>query len=158
MAFRRHYRSLLLPFPRLRSAHDAWVAFLIAAVADFEILDDPLIHYRLHEGNQFGLRLRGWADQYAQAKVQVDQGAFAYAEAFFEAAADRLRGPALEGFALREGVLDETLGKIEHTRKRDSMRGSLLARLPAVAMEALSGRYGRYSYGWKSVAQDLFLR
>jgi hypothetical protein len=33
-----------------------------------------------------------------------------------------------------------------------------MARLPAIAREASSGRYSLYSYGIKSIAQDLFMR
>ena len=40
----------------------------------------------------------------------------------------------------------------------DEMPAGLGARLPGIAREALSGRYWRFSYGLKSLAQDVWLR
>jgi GT2 family glycosyltransferase len=158
MAFRSRYLPLLMPFPPLLSAHDAWVAFLASATSEIAILDEPLIRYRLHGANQFGLRLRGLSAQLAQARVQIESQAFAYAADFFGAAGERLRSEACADFTLRPAVLEAVDGKVAHARLRDALPSSFLARLPRVAGEALAGGYRRYSYGWKSVAQDLFLR
>jgi hypothetical protein len=38
------------------------------------------------------------------------------------------------------------------------MPDSLLQRLPGVVGELVSGRYWRFSYGLKSLAQDLLMR
>ena len=38
------------------------------------------------------------------------------------------------------------------------MNGNPIARLPAIARELYRGNYGKFSYGYKSVLQDLFLR
>jgi glycosyltransferase involved in cell wall biosynthesis len=158
LAFLARFKPLLLPFPELRSAHDAWAAFMIASVAEFALLDAELIDYRLHGDNQFGLKLFDLRAQYAQAKVQVEERAFAYAGAFFREARSRLANaddgtgrPSRELLALIDA-------KIEHSDRRDLMSGRLLGRLPDIMGEAIRGRYGRYSYGWKSVAQDIFLR
>lgn len=157
-AFRRRYAPLVLPFPDLRSAHDAWVAFLVAAVAEFALLPEPLIDYRLHDANQLGLRRMGLREQVAAARRQVATRAFDYAARFFEEAGERLRSPAADGLAVRRGVLETVDEKALHSRVRDALPAGLLARLPAVVAEARSGRYERYALGWKSVAQDLFLR
>ena len=202
-AFRRRFAPLLFPFPDLRSAHDAWIAFLVAAVADVALVDRSLIQYRLHDRNQLGLRRMGLFAQYAAAKQQLAQGAFDYAACFFEEAGERLRSPAAAELPLRPGVLEVVDEKALHSRIRDAMPptlvedlvivgsqiadtpaktrppGAILAfhadtgklvwsfyampptlvgRLPIVIAEARQGRYRRYAYGWKSVAQDLFLR
>lgn len=158
LAFRARYRPLLLPFPDLRSAHDAWVAFLIAAVSEVALVDAELIDYRLHGDNQFGLRRFGLRAQLAQARVQVEQRAFDYAARFFAQAARRLRDQHDPALRARRGVLEAIDAKVAHARVRAAMPGSLLGRLPTIARESASGRYRRYSYGWKSAAQDLFLR
>lgn len=158
MAFRARFLPLLTPFPDLRSAHDAWIAFLISAVSEVAILDAKLIRYRLHADNQIGLRRLHLAAQFAEARRQVDRGAFAYAVSFFEAARARLRSDQAKGFEPRPGVLDVLDEKISHERRRDAMPASFFGRVPRVAGEALAGRYGRYAYGWKSAAQDLLLR
>lgn len=158
LAFRARYAPLLHPFPDLPSTHDAWIGFLIACVAPCELVDEPLIRYRLHDANQIGLRRFGLLDQVRQARRQLARGAFSQDVAFFSLARVRLTGETAAGFrtsarALR--VIDE---KIAHARVRDAMPDGLFSRLPIVWRELVAGRYGRYGYGWKSAAQDLWLR
>jgi glycosyltransferase involved in cell wall biosynthesis len=157
LAFRARFAPLLHPFPDLPSTHDAWIAFLIASVAGCEVVEEPLIRYRLHGANQIGLRRFGLRDQLAQARRQLARGAFAQDAAFFELARQRLAeaGAAFEVRADALRVIDE---KIAHSRTRDAMPGPVVARLPVVLGELLRGRYHRYAYGLRSVAQDLFLR
>jgi len=157
-AFRRRYAELALPFPDLRSAHDAWVAFLVASVSEIALIAEPLIHYRLHGDNQLGLRRMGFREQLEAARRQLELGAFDYAARFFEAAGERLRSAAAAPFALRPGVLETVDAKAHHSRVRDAMPASLAARIPIVLGELRRGHYRRYAYGWKSVAQDLALR
>ena len=96
---------------------------------------------------------RGWLPQ---ARKQLEVGAFAYAVDFFTAARERLGGAVDE----REGgrIFPLIDAKVEHSRVRDEMSARLLARAPVILKEMLAGRYGRYSYGVKSIAQDIFLR
>jgi glycosyltransferase involved in cell wall biosynthesis len=154
LAFRASHRDLYLPFPGLRDCHDSWVAFLIASVSGVRLVEEPLIDYRVHGGNQIGLHRLSLAEQLERARWQIASGIFRYGVDFFSAARRRLveRGGADSG-AL--ALIDE---KIEHCRRRDEMPARLLARLPAIAGEALNRRYWRYSYGIRSVAQDLLLR
>ncbi len=151
MAFRAHFRDDALPFPDLRSCHDAFTAFVIAARARISLVERPLIRYRVHGDNQIGIRRLGLRDQLAKAREQIDTDALGYAIDFFEAARSRLADadPQLLG------AIDE---KLAHARARRDLSPRLLERLGAVQREAWAGRYARFSYGWRSVAQDLFLR
>lgn len=155
LAFRRRFVPWLRPFPPLRSAHDAWVAALIAGVAEVACVEQPLIHYRLHGANQIGLRRFDLRGQYQQARRQLETGALDYAAAFFEAACERL---AASSEPLRPGVLDCYQGKLAHARWRCRLPRSPIGRAPRVVLEAARGGYRRYGYGWKSAAQDLLLR
>jgi glycosyltransferase involved in cell wall biosynthesis len=156
MAFRSSFRPLVLPFPDLYSVHDAWIAFMIAARADCLALAQPLIRYRLHEGNQIGIRRFDLRGQLEQARLQIERRAFAASAEFFEQARARLAGAA--GPPLDTALAEAIDAKIAHARTRDEMPGALLGRLPAIAGEALRGRYQRYSYGVRSIAQDIWLR
>jgi hypothetical protein len=49
-------------------------------------------------------------------------------------------------------------GKIRHMMNRHRMPPGFLRRLPAICHEIGTGGYSRYSLGWRSLAQDLFLR
>ncbi len=157
-AFEARFKELALPFPELRSAHDAWLALLIAMVSRVEILDEELIEHRLHADNQFGFELFDLRAQYRQAKVQVAEGAFAYAHSFFTQARDRLLAQRDTQFRGAPDGMRRIEEKIDHARARDAMSSKLRERLGSIAGETVSGRYGRFSYGWKSIAQDLFLR
>ncbi|MBW2282472.1 MAG: glycosyltransferase, partial [Deltaproteobacteria bacterium] len=155
LAFRSAYRDLYLPFPDLHDCHDAWVSFLIACVAPVRMVPETLVDYRVHGENQFGLRKLALSEQLDKARWQLSSGIFRHGIAFFTAIRNRLiesgRSPDPAVLALIEQ-------KIAHCRSRDEMAPRLGARLPAIAREALSGRYWRFSYGLRSVAQDLWLR
>lgn len=155
LAFRREFVPWLRPFPPLSNAHDSWIAALIAGVATVGCVERPLIQYRLHDANQIGLRHFDLVGQYRQAKRQLEVGAFEYAVRFFEAASERLRASPTP---LRTGVLELYDSKLAHARSRNDLPRAWLARASWVIGEALRGGYRRYSYGWKSVAQDLLLR
>lgn len=157
-AFRGSYAPLVYPFPTLRSAHDAWVACLISAVSKVEIVEQELIRYRLHGGNQLGLRKLGLLEQFSAARRQIELEAFDYAAQFFEQAGERLREHAGSDFNPRQEALDAIDAKAAHSRVRDAMPASLVGRIPVVWRELRSRGYARYAYGWKSLAQDLFLR
>jgi len=154
LAFRASLRELALPFPRLRDCHDSWLAFLAAAVSEVRIVERELIEYRVHGGNQFGIHAPSFAEQLELARRQLTVGAFQYGVDFFSAARTRLQERDEHAPAV-ERIID---AKVEHCRRREAMAAGIAKRLPLVLDEWLSGRYGRFSYGWKSVAQDLFLR
>ncbi|MDH4016270.1 MAG: glycosyltransferase [Actinomycetota bacterium] len=155
-AFRGRYLPLLLPFPRLRSVHDAWVAFMVAAVSDFDIMDEDLVEYRLHEENQFGLALLDVRAQIEKARLQISERAFDHAVQLFGEVSRRLD-------AHPEYVVDPALrrhieAKVTHSRVRDEMPHGFFARLGPIVREATRGHYTHYGYGVKSLLQDLFLR
>ena len=151
LAFRSSFRDLATPFPALRSCHDAFLAFVIAASAKIEIVAEPLIQYRYHGGNQIGIRRLGFFGKLAKAREQIASDAFTYAVEFFQAARERLPNATPQTLAAIEA-------KILHASRRASMSGRLSERLPDIREELRSGRYRRYSYGWQSAAQDLLLR
>jgi len=152
-AFHAAGRDWLTPFPPVHSSHDAWVAMLCAATGEVALVEEPVIDYRLHGGNEIGIRERGLREQYAQARRQIARRAFADDATFFDAALARLRP---------QGAPAEVLGALEaraaHARRRDRMSARLPGRLGPVLQEWWSGGYDRFAYGWKSAAQDLLLR
>lgn len=158
MAFRASLRELALPIPDMPVAHDAWLALMAAATGRVHIVDEPLIHYRLHGANQVGLgKLSLWR-QFQQARKQIDVGAFRYAADLHRQALHRLTSGIPERYRLNADVDRLFRQKIFHSESRDAMSGSALKRSKKILCELLSLRYFRYSYGCKSVAQDLFLR
>jgi len=155
LAFRACHRDWLLPFPKLPTCHDAWIAFLLASAGRVGIVEQLLIDYRVHGSNRVGIRKLGLREQLEQARRQIARGAFDDDLCFFSAARDRLRAGNLP---CGEGTLALIDDRIAHDACRRAMSAALLPRLRDVLREALSGRYRRFGYGWRSIAQDVWLR
>ena len=151
MAFRSSFRGLVLPIPPAW-VHDAWIALLLASVAPCAAVAERLIRYRQHARQQLGEKRRGLYGQFLVART-MDRGVYAAVADRYDEAAARLRTAAGE----IPGRVARVEEKAAHYRERAGMRDRGGWRLPAVAREAWRGRYGRYSLGWKAVAQDLFL-
>jgi glycosyltransferase involved in cell wall biosynthesis len=157
LAFRASHLPLILPIPDFPHCHDIWITLLIACVAGICPLDKNLVGHRLHSANAVGMQNHNFLSQIKMARRQVSSGAFQYAADLHQAALDRLRQFAAEdpGFDRKFAVLTE---KVSHSRIRQNMPKSWLRRLRPIARELGAGNYRKYSYGYKSVLQDLFLR
>jgi len=149
MAFRAEYKPLVLPIPTSWH-HDAWIALLIGAVSPFALVAAPLLRYRQHGRQQVGAPGRGLLAEYRRARGNT---AFGETADRYALALDRLRGWPGAG----EDAVRTLAGKVDHARARARMRAPGVRRLPVIAREVWAGNYARYSRGWKSVAQDLFL-
>ncbi|MGD0463554.1 MAG: glycosyltransferase [Tepidisphaeraceae bacterium] len=157
LAFRASHLPLILPIPDFTHSHDIWITLLIACVARICPLDKNLVRHRLHSANMVGMQNHNLLSQIRMARWQISSGAFQYAADLHEAALNRLRQFAVgdPGFDHKSAVLTD---KIFHSRLRHHMPRSWLRRLRPIAGELRAGNYGKYSYGYKSVLQDLFLR
>jgi glycosyltransferase involved in cell wall biosynthesis len=60
LAFRSKFKRLVLPIPdETILQHDAWIALIVSAVAGVVALNEPLIRYRQHPGQQIGVPIKG---------------------------------------------------------------------------------------------------
>lgn len=151
MAMRAGWRDLLLPIPgEGLLLHDGWFALLLAAVSEVEIIQEPLAFYRQHASQQVGLRppptflVRPNSDLHAHI-------------AQLRATYHRLhRHPALRPM-IASAIAAMPL-HIAHIQRRLRFPRARLFRVLPVGAELLSGRYHRFSNGWKSAARDLFVR
>ncbi|HTU19602.1 MAG TPA: glycosyltransferase family 2 protein [Gemmataceae bacterium] len=150
MAFRSRHKDLILPIPP-QWIHDAWIALLIAAVDLCVPVEQPLIRYRQHATQQLGERKRGLYQQYLVAK-RMSQTTYQAVAHRYTQACERLRLAKAP-----EDRLSALAAKITHFQRRTEMHAPGIWRLPLILRELWSGRYSRYSLGWKSLAQDLFL-
>lgn len=151
MAFRADYRDRVLPIP-VEWHHDAWIALAISATASCALVQEPLVLYRQHAGQQLGRPKRGLMDQYRVAK-NTKLEAHDLEIRRYEALRARLE--EIGGMADRRREL--LLRKIRHLSHRAGLRRPGAWRLPRILREAAAGNYGRFSAGWKSIAQDLLL-
>jgi hypothetical protein len=144
---------MILPIPDLPHCHDIWITLLIACVARLCPLDKNLVRHRLHSANTVGMENHNLLSQIRMARWQVRSGAFKYAADLHEAALNRLRQ-----FAADEGPSALLSAKVAHSRLRQNMPRFWFYRWGPIGRELRAGNYGKYSYGYKSVLQDLFLR
>ena len=152
LSFASRFRSLILPIDKLWM-HDGWITLLLSAVGRGKAIDESLIEYRQHASQSIGAARRSLYQQYLNAK-KMDRMVFSEQASQFEAALARLQEQT--DFDVSAPVIAALKEKIEHCRHRSAIRLGKSSRLTVVP-EMLSGRYGQFSLGWKSVAQDLFL-
>ncbi len=149
MMFRSRYKELFLPVPE-SWVHDAWISLLLAAIAPVVIVERPLIDYRQHTQQQIGLRRLGFWGLYRLAIARKGTSFQALRDQF-GLALERLQDHPRADMRFLYGLEK----KLEHLERRHALRQTGIKRYPAILAEALRGDYARYSYGWKSVLQDL---
>jgi glycosyltransferase involved in cell wall biosynthesis len=152
--FRRRLLESALPFPP-EWWHDEWLALIAAAVGRTDVIEEALIDYRQHAANVIGVPPRmSWFKNTRSALAPGGslrrRNRLARAEVLWE----KVR-------ALGTSVRPERASRVEellaHERLRASLPQARAARLGPVLQEALSGRYGRFSFGLRSVARDLLV-
>ena len=149
MAFRIRWVGLLLPIPAA-SVHDEWIALVLALVGKLDLIEEPLIAYRQHRGNVIGTMP---GDLRSQVQVAVDTGPIEYTrllEILVEAR-DRIHR---SNVAMPAG-LAQLECRIAHTKVRLAIAASRRPTLLPVLREVWSGRYSRFSEGWKSALKDI---
>jgi glycosyltransferase involved in cell wall biosynthesis len=133
--------------------HDEWLAVIAAATGRVGMVEDALIDYRQHGGNQIGMRRRTWADKWSDMVRPR--------EAQFEAEVRRLESLAARLSSL--GGLEPSVLQVKQKREHFERRLGLgrrppWRRLAGIAREAAQGDYRRYGTGSRSMLRDLFRR
>lgn len=153
MAFRRSLALLAMPFAE-GLVHDAWLSLNILAISRCGLVDQTLVDYRQHPGQQIGEKKRSLFGQFLRLRRNPED--LAGVQFAFEELERRLACLREHWVTPRIGEL--TRAKVEHGRRRLFLRQmNRITRVPAVLQEWFGGEYGRYGNGWKSAAQDLFL-
>jgi hypothetical protein len=155
MAFRRNCFDIVTPIPA-NDIHDRWISFLLAARGQFELISDPLMQYRQHQGQQEGLPPVVPRELMAQARSR-GAGHHFQEIGIYRRLFERL-GTHSADFPYAGYAQKEIERKVSHLARRARLPRSRIARVPAVFREALNGDYWRYSAGWTSIAKDLIVR
>ncbi len=149
MLLRRELLELARPFPA-SWVHDEWLATIAAAVGEIDVLEEPLIDYRQHGGNQIGAESLGWAGRMRRLREPRDaRNARLLARA--EALAERL--PELPGIAPER--VGEVREKLAHERVRSALPAARWRRVGPVLREWRTGRYVRFGLGAQDILRDL---
>jgi glycosyltransferase involved in cell wall biosynthesis len=164
MAFRSGYRKSFMPIPdRIPNLiHDAWISLLIASEAKVVFVEEQLIKYRQHSGQQLGI------DYESASKKSFLERKERYAEGieFSRQEVERLE-QTKEMFAAYphfekkrnsvsfKDLIEEKREQIAHYDARMNLPFTKIERFLPVCRETLTGRYHRFSKGFLSVAKDL---
>ena len=156
-ALRASLRPLVLPIPEgLPLIHDAWIALLAACVGEVSAVDEPLVLYRRHAGQQVGpLGRRNEEGGAAGALGRANPYEATLAVA--RAARGRLLERRGEGFEAAP-ALAELGARKAHMEARRALPRARLRRAWPVLRELLTLRYRHYSNGVASAAKDLLTR
>jgi glycosyltransferase involved in cell wall biosynthesis len=150
LAVRRTALQAILPFEP-GWMHDYYIALMLGAVGKGVLLEEPLIHYRLHAEQQVGVAQNSWTAAVAYARKQSAAHCQAEARAW-RAIRPRLVAAGVDADAPVLGQIDrkETfLDARAMLRERPSLAPMLMIRL------LHTGQYKIYSLGWKQVAVDV---
>jgi glycosyltransferase involved in cell wall biosynthesis len=155
LAFRAEFKPLVLDIPDdLGMLHDGWIALLVAAAAEVDYLDEPLIRYRQHPRQQVGAAQKQAAAGGAVAAARRPNSygeLIRIAERVSARLDERADGPRAADSRRRIDA------RLRHLRARAALPAGKLRRLPAVLRELLTLRYHHYSNGARSAVKDLLV-
>lgn len=153
-ALRRELVEMALPVAQ-GWIHDEWLTAVVAASGRMDFIDEALIDYRQHAGNQIGMRKRNLAKKWHD--LVRSRGRLLRAEA------KRLR--RLERFLAKDGsdVGGERAAQVRHKRAHVERRVAI-GRLPRcqrvlpILREVRAGLYRTYGVDGRSALRDMLRR
>jgi glycosyltransferase involved in cell wall biosynthesis len=148
MAFRAKLKEMFLPIPD-GWVHDEWIAVMTASLSKISAIDEVLIKYRQHTGNQIGAvkkALTATIKRSLSSNLESDLTK----NKLLLARLDEYLGDR-DGGSVPQRVQE----KILHFQARIKLRESLRAGLWKGSQELLLGRYGKYSNGLQSFVSDI---
>lgn len=156
MALRAEYKDLILPIPE-SWIHDAWIALLIASVAELGIIHEPLIKYRQHFENQIGTdSVNKWQDFKEQTVTGTEDDKDNYVQRMHQYRELVERLASVRKLSCSGDVMVEIEAKIAHLDFRAHLPKQITRRLPLAFRELVTLRYHRHSKGVYSFAKDVF--
>lgn len=164
MAFRAEYREKFTPIPDNipNLIHDNWISLVIAADAEVDFLEQPLIKYRQHSSQQLGINFSDLENQTFNERKRI----YAISIEFLKKEIGRLEklseiftddprfAKKLETIDFVD-LIEEKQSLMRHLEARKNLPSARIARIVPVFREILSGRYQRLSKGFFSAGKDL---
>jgi glycosyltransferase involved in cell wall biosynthesis len=157
LAFRAELREVVLPVPE-GWIHDEWIALLASALGEVRMMERVWVKYRQHGAQQVGPGVTGLRGQWRYARQRMGPSYFEGMERRTRQACERLELAQEHGWKLPTEKLTRLRQRLGHYERRLALRRRARGvRWPTVLRQAWRGEYHRFGYGWKSIAQDLFL-
>lgn len=147
--FRRSLLELARPFPN-GWVHDEWLGIIAAAHGVVDMVEEPLIDYRQHGGNQIGATKPSLGTKVGRVLREPRQVRNDRLLANFGALHSRLQSQPL---ASRNLMLARA--KLEHERMRHGLPAARILRTVPVLRALARGRYRSFSRGGVDALRDL---
>lgn len=147
---RRELVERARPFPSAW-VHDEWLAMVAAATGTVDFLDESLIDYRQHGGNQIGVTSLDTAGRLGRLRAPRstrNERLLARAEALNERAPGLVPAPS-------ETYLRAIRAKVAHERARSTFPRARFRRVLPVLRLWRTGGYTRFGRGPQDVLRDL---
>lgn len=148
LVFRAEFREQILPIPTCW-VHDAWIAWMLVLYSSLALIRDPLMRYRIHGAQQFGVESLQRRVRRARRDGNVQY--VDVARRFEQLRARWLERPGPE-FDMRLRSLDR---KIEHLHFQAALHANRFIRACQI-VSALPSYY-RYTRGLATVCRDLLV-
>ena len=167
MAFRSKLKEFIFPFPENdKWIHDGWIAVLGSSIGWSGIpIVQPLIDYRQHQGQQMGAPEAMPPERLWSQFQELKKNRKEYIEewllfsCFFTSFLKRLQQINTAGGRSIEYSIQTVEEFLLFVRNRQKIfSAKAWSRVSLVFREFMAGRYGKFSYGWKSALADLILR
>lgn len=159
MALHRSLKEIGLPLP-IGCPHDLWFGMLATALGKVSLIPEALHDYRQHQQQTTGQKKPGFFNtlQTLNQKLQSFRSAVLYERWLFESEALRDRLQQITTDSVSPNILEMLDAKIVYLRSQNQLRQRpFFLRSPILYRELASGRYARFSRGWKHLAVDLLL-
>ncbi|MDR2852455.1 MAG: glycosyltransferase family 2 protein [Burkholderiaceae bacterium] len=153
--FRRSLLAAALPFPA-EWVHDEWLGIIAAAVGRVDMLEEPLLDYRQHGGNQIGAQRDSLMGKVRKALASRGTTHIERADKAQQLLERLERLERLGPDQIAAGLLEKVRVKLDHQRFRAALPASRWARCVPVLREAMTGRYDQFGRGFRGVVRDLF--
>ncbi len=151
MGFRSDYKKLILPIDA-EWVHDAWIAFLIAAVSGVDVVAENLIKYRQHTCQQIGMKQITLKSQLSAIAIG-DRSGYEHQLRRYKATYQRLISHA--GEYLDQNKLAHIEQKLQLIHFRSNMPKRKIERIPPVLKELMRLSYHRCAKGFLSAFRDI---
>lgn len=159
LAFRSSLKPHVLPIPTgiPLMLHDKWIGILAVAIGRLGLIDEKLIRYRQHSGQQIGtpsVAGPAWT-RFQEMNVRdftTESEYLAYLRELAACVHSNAAGAIRPRF---QRALDS---KITHLEVRSRLPRNSASCMVAVAREVLSGRYAQHSRGLRSAVKDVLGR
>ena len=156
MAFRTSLRERFLPIPQLPYVqHDGWIALIASIASQITYIDEPLLLYRQHGGQQIGASQPIAAELPLVWHLPLDDRIDIERERLTTIFSHLKTHDTIPAF---EKGARHVLGRLVHIEARSNLASARLKRIPSVIRELISLRYFRHSDGFRSALRDLFYR